>query len=184
MPMRARGVLAGLLLLVAGNSFAAVAVKRSQTPGKIDVAIISEPLPVALKALQPFLSRRVELLANIAKKVTFGAKHVDPEAALSAVVLSAGAQLIVEDDRYWIRVKSDPVVTLDVKDEDIHSILRSMKSQCEIRNLVIDPDVKGTGTFLFDKVPCRTAFDIVFRTLGLASVDYGNSVLTVGTRRK
>jgi hypothetical protein len=159
-------------------------VKRSQTPGKVDVAIIAEPLSVAVKALQPFLSRRVELLVSNDRKTTFGAKHVDPEAALSAVVLSAGAQLVVEDDRYWIREKSEPAVTLDVKDEDIHSILRSMKSQCEIKNLVIDKDVQGKGTFMFDKVPCRTAFDIVFRTLGLASVDYGNSVLTVGTRRK
>jgi hypothetical protein len=184
MSMRSRGVLAGLLLLIAGNTFAAVAVKRSQTPGKIDVAIIGEPLTVAVKALQPFLSRRVEVLVSKEMKATFGAKRVDPEAALSAVVLSAGAQLVIEDDRYWIREKSEPAVTLDVKDEDIHAILRSMKSQCEIKNLVIDPDVRGKGTFLFDKVPCRTAFDVVFRTLGLASVDYGNSVVTVGTRRR
>lgn len=75
-------------------------------------------------------------------------------------------------------------VTLDVKDEDIRVILKSMQKQCGIRNLVIDRDVQGKGTFLFDKVPCRTAFDVVFRTMGLASVDYGNSVVTVGIRHR
>jgi hypothetical protein len=79
--------------------------------------------------------------------------------------------------------KKPLTVTLDVKDEDIDKILKSMKQQCQIRNLVIDRDVQGKGTFLFNNVPCRTAFDIVFRTMGLASVDYGNSVVTVGKRR-
>lgn len=74
-------------------------------------------------------------------------------------------------------------VNLDVKDEEIHVILKSMQTQCAIKNLIIDPDVQGRGTFYFRDVPCRTAFDVVFRTMGLRSSDYGNSVVTVATRR-
>lgn len=58
-------------------------------------------------------------------------------------------------------------VTLDVKDGEARAILKSMQRQCGIRNLVIDPDVKGSGTFYFRKVPCETAFRAVFRTLGV-----------------
>jgi hypothetical protein len=58
-------------------------------------------------------------------------------------------------------------VTLDVKDAEARVVLKSMQKQCGIRNLVIDPDVQGSGTFYFREVPCETAFRAVFRTLGL-----------------
>ena len=73
---------------------------------------------------------------------------------------------------------------LDVKDEDVHQILATMQKQCAIKNLVIDPDVQARGTFLFHRVPCSTAFKVVFQTLGLSSVDYGNSVITVGKQKR
>ena len=41
--------------------------------------------------------------------------------------------------------------------------------------------VQGKGTFLFRNLPCRTAFDTVMRSLGLRSVMYPNSVVTIGT---
>jgi hypothetical protein len=172
------------LLVVATPVFASVSVKRSvDQPKKVDVAVINEPLSSAVKALEMYLPHPVHMVAGGDSKATFKAKHVDPEAALRAVVLSAGAKLGIENDQYWIRSKTEPTVALDVKDEEITKILESMKTQCGIKNLVIDRDVQGKGTFLFDNVPCRKAFDIVFRTMGLASVDYGNSVVTVGTRR-
>jgi len=69
-----------------------------------------------------------------------------------------------------------------VKDAEVRYILKSMQSQCVIKNLMIDPDVQGKGTFLFRDVPCRTAFDTVMRSLGLKSVTYPNSVVTIGSR--
>jgi len=60
-------------------------------------------------------------------------------------------------------------VTLDVKDEDIHVILKSMQQQCAVKNLVIDPDVSGKGTFFFRDVPCARAFDVVLSTMGLGA---------------
>jgi hypothetical protein len=75
-------------------------------------------------------------------------------------------------------------VKLDVKDEDVHQIMATMQKQCAVKNLVIDPDVQARGTFVFHSVPCSTAFKVVFQTLGLSSVDYGNSVITVGTQKR
>jgi type II secretory pathway component HofQ len=75
-----------------------------------------------------------------------------------------------------------PAVTLDVKDEDVHVILKSMQKQCAIKNLVIDPNVSGNGTFYFTDVPCRTAFDVVFRTMGLAA-EYSDDVVAVEKKK-
>lgn len=75
-------------------------------------------------------------------------------------------------------------MSLDVKDEDVHEIMATMQKQCAVKNLVIDPDVQAHGTFVFHSVSCSTAFKVVFQTLGLSSVDYGNSVITVGMQRR
>ena len=75
-----------------------------------------------------------------------------------------------------------PTVTLDVKDEEIHSILKSMQKQCAIKNLVVDPGVSGNGTFYFHEVPCRTAFDVVLRTMGLAA-EWSDDVVAVERKK-
>src|SRR5689334_14857648 len=73
-------------------------------------------------------------------------------------------------------------VTLDVKDEEIHVILRSMQKQCAVRNLVVDPGVAGNGTFYFHDVPCRRAFDVVLRTMGLGA-EYSDDVVAVQKKK-
>jgi type II secretory pathway component GspD/PulD (secretin) len=79
-------------------------------------------------------------------------------------------------------VASPKTVTLDVKDEDVRVLLRSMQKQCEIRNLVIDPKVQGSGTFVFHALPCRTAFETVTSTLSLKLDTYENDVVVVAPR--
>jgi hypothetical protein len=59
-------------------------------------------------------------------------------------------------------------VTLDVKDEDVRVILKSMQRQCGIKNLLIDRDVSGKGMVYFHDVPCDAAFRTVFGMFGLA----------------
>ena len=81
-----------------------------------------------------------------------------------------------------LSVAKEKTVSIDVKDEDVHHILRSMQQQCEIRNLVIDPRVQGDGTFVLHSVPCRTAFDVVTRTMSLKLVTYENNVVEVAPR--
>ena len=61
--------------------------------------------------------------------------------------------------------------TLSGCDRDIESALE-----------IIDPQVpQGTGTFLFTNVPCRQAFDVVLRSLGLAAETYSSSMVHVET---
>lgn len=73
-------------------------------------------------------------------------------------------------------------VTLDVKDADVHAVLKSIQKQCGIRNLVIDPGVTGSGTFLFHDVPCKVALDAVLKVNGLTAKTYSNSVVAVAPR--
>ena len=70
-------------------------------------------------------------------------------------------------------------VNLDVKDENIRNILKSMGKQCEIRNLIIHPSVNGNGTFVFHDVPCKTAFDTVATMMSLRVEFEENDVVTV-----
>ena len=79
--------------------------------------------------------------------------------------------------------EKEPVVNLDVKDEDIRVILKSMQEQCGIKNLLIDKEVGGKGTFILHDLPCSRAFDVVARTMGLAYDIEPNSVVNVQTRR-
>ena len=84
----------------------------------------------------------------------------------------------------WPALAAEKTVTLDVKDAELRPLLKDMQQQCAIKNLVLDPDVQGSGaTFLFHDVPCRQAFDVVFKTYGLAAVQYENSVVHVSRRK-
>lgn len=73
-------------------------------------------------------------------------------------------------------------VTLDVKDEDVRDILKSMQKQCAIRNLAIDPQVQGKATFFLRDMPCASAFDVVLRTFGLTAVSASQSLTAVERR--
>ncbi len=101
---------------------------------------------------------------------------------IAAVPLFAATAKQVSPEAKGGKAK-EPAVSIDVKDEDIHAILRAMQKQCGVKNLILDPGVEGKGTFLFHSVPCHTAFDVVFRTMGLEPVFYPNSVITAGLRR-
>jgi type II secretory pathway component GspD/PulD (secretin) len=73
-------------------------------------------------------------------------------------------------------------VTLDVKDADVHVVLKSIQKQCGIPNLIIDPGVTGSGTFLFHDLPCDVALRTVLKTTGLAAENYYSSVVAVRPR--
>ena len=74
-------------------------------------------------------------------------------------------------------------VTLDVKDAKVRDVLKSMKQQCAVKNLIVDPDVpEGSATFYLKDVPCPQAFDIVMRTYHLKAVTYSDSLTQVEQR--
>jgi type II secretory pathway component HofQ len=96
-------------------------------------------------------------------------RSVKPLVAL-VLFLAAFPSLAAERER---------TVTLDVKDAEAREILQTMQTQCGIKNLVIDPDVQGSGSFFFREVPCRQAFKVVLRTMGLRMTTYSETMVTV-----
>ena len=75
---------------------------------------------------------------------------------------------------------AERTVTLDVKDADVREVLQSLKTQCAIKNMIIDKEVpSSSATFYLRDVPCETAFKVVFRTFDLAAEPIENSVLRV-----
>ena len=178
-----RPLLLALLLFPAISAHSGISVRRSlNRTGTIDVAIAREPLSIAVKALELYLRKPVEIASSGDPEVTFSARGVRPEAALAALALSGGATVWEGHERIVIRT-AGPLVTIDVKDAEARVILRSLKEQCGIRNLIVDPNVGGKGTFVLRDVPCRTAFDVVFGMMGLRASFEPNSVVIVSLRR-
>lgn len=104
---------------------------------------------------------------------------------LLALPLVAATEKRLDGEAKPIVVRpAEATVTIDVKDAEVVTILKDMQKQCGIKNLMIDPNVKGKGTFYLVAVPCRQAWSVVLRSMGLDSVTYPNSVATVGMRRR
>ena len=76
----------------------------------------------------------------------------------------------------------DPV-TLDVKDADLREVLlRKFASKTRL-NLVLDPEVKGSVTVRFDRIPFEQALDAVLASNGWGWTVEGR-ILRVGNLAK
>jgi hypothetical protein len=126
-------------------------------------------VPVVVEAVDRQVSRRIA--------------RATPAEALAELVRSEGLMALRENGVIVIREGLEPSVTIDVKDGEIASILREVATQCGIRNLVLDREVQGKGTFLFQDVPCEAAFRAIFTTMGLAADRELNSLIHVRIRR-
>jgi hypothetical protein len=177
--------LAALLvaLSLASTATAAMTVKRNGETKTLDVDIDREPMSKAMLKVSAFQPLRIEILVSADRLVSFHGRNLKPESAMRAIAAAAKAKIVLEDNRYWIRDADEPLVTLDVKDEDVRTILRSLQAQCRIKNLVIDPEVQAKGTFLFRDLPCPTAFDTVMKSLGLSMGHYSGALVQVGAQR-
>lgn len=92
-----------------------------------------------------------------------------------SAALAVSASAATKQEKKKTAKKPQPrTVSLDVKDAEARDVLRAMQKQCGIRNLIVDPEVQGSGTFFFRDVPCEQAFPIVLRTMGLAGSMEGN----------
>jgi type II secretory pathway component GspD/PulD (secretin) len=179
-----RPLLAALLLLTATAVHASVTVRR--TPGsktKIDVEAAAAPLSVVAKALEPYVGRAIVVDMLSDPVMDYRASGVVPADALRAIARAA-ALTLSDEGSLVLRDPKEPTVTMDVKDEEVREILKSIKTQCAIRNLIVDPGVKGTATFVFHAVPCHTALSTVLATFGLAAVVDGRSVVSVEPRQR
>jgi hypothetical protein len=163
--------------------FGSVAVKPAAGPRTFDITIDAEPLSRIVAALQPRVTRPIAMRISRNPIISYRAAGVPAESALRAIVTRARLELRENGEELEIIDPREPVVTLDVKDAEARVILKSMQRQCGIKNLVLDPDVQGSGTFLFHRVPCRQAFSVVLRSLGLAMSDYSGSLVSVEPRR-
>ena len=74
-------------------------------------------------------------------------------------------------------------VTIDFKDAEAKVVLKEMQKQCGIKNLVIDPGVSAKTTVLFTNVPCKQAFGVVLRSMGLDAKIYSNNMVNVGAQK-
>lgn len=107
-----------------------------------------------------------------------------PEQALAELVRNQGLVAHPEKGGIVIRERaSERKVTIDVKDGEIGAILREVSNQCGVRNLVLDREVQGKGTFLFSEVACEAAYRAIFTSMGLAADRELNSLLHVRTGR-
>jgi type II secretory pathway component GspD/PulD (secretin) len=171
-----------LIVLAAGSARADVTVRRSaRTRGHVDIVATRAPLAEVARALEPYLGRPVTVDAGRERRVTYAANDIVPASALAGV--AAAAHIVVDNSHGLVlREAVEPAVTIDVKDADIRTILKTVQRQCGMRNLIIDPDVAGSGTFLFNRVPCALALDTILTTMGLGRYSESSAVTAVGPR--
>ena len=102
--------------------------------------------------------------------------------AMTMSVFGATARRLDSNSEPIVVRPVEPTVTIDVKDAEAVDILKNMQKQCGVKNLMIDPQVKGKGTFYLVDVPCRQAWSVVIRSLGFDARVYTNSIVRVSTR--
>jgi hypothetical protein len=135
-----------------------------------------------VKAIEPHLGERVIVRTEENPVLDFRSPGIEPMAALRQVVSRAGLRLARENDLWVVSDPSEPTLTIDVKDGEVRDIMREVKSQCGIRNLIIDPDVQGRGTFLFNDLPCSQAIRTILATMGL-EYEIDSAVMRVAADR-
>ena len=81
-------------------------------------------------------------------------------------------------------IEGEPVIDKPGRGAFAHTDFELLLRIKGIKNLVIDKDVQGKGTFLFRELPCDRAFGVVFETMGLRAKTYGNVVVNVSPRSK
>lgn len=173
-----------LVLLPVSESLAdtALRVYRSRVAGAISLEARSASIAAIANALSLHLDRPVISRAT-EQRVTMTVRNVTARAALEALATGHGLAIETRREAYVLSDRAEKTVTLDVKDAEAGDILRNVQRQCGIRNLMIDPDVRGSGTFLFRDVPCGVAIDTILESLGLAGEVEMNSILHVEARR-
>lgn len=159
-----------------------LSVRKSQgmnMGGRIDIVARRASLIAVVRELEGFLGRPVSIVSARYQTVAYQKRGVFPIEALKGVAESARLRVIDRRTDYLLTDRPEPLVTLDVKDAEARQILQQLKVQCGIKNMLIDKDVQGKGTFLLRDLPCEQAFEIVFSSLGLTGKTYANSVVSV-----
>ena len=112
--------------------------------------------------------------------VDFKRDRIAPDEALREIARAERLVLTGTRRGWTISDPAEPTLTMNVKDADIHSLMQIVKEQCGIRNLIIDPGVSGSGTFLFNDVSCTQGIETILRSIGLG-YEIESSVLRVSS---
>lgn len=184
--MRLLSVLAASLLVTSSAIAAApgvdLRVDRSSGRALYSLSVIKAPLQRVATEIAAATRRTVTVDAPSREiVVSVNVADASEERMLESVAAAAGLWWSRRGDTIRFQT-TEPTASVDVKDEDVRSVLRSLQEQCGVRNLVIDPAVTGKGTFLFRDVPCRQAFSVVFSSFGLNGEFTGRSVGTIAPR--
>lgn len=169
-----------LLLAFAADAAASVKVTRSVRDGEAFYTITAEKVPVSevAKKVAEAIGTSATVASGADRPVTFVLRDLRKEKVWYSVASASGLTLSEKKGKLTL-LAGEPTADLDVKNAELQEILASLKKQCGVRNIVVDPGVTGSGTFLFHDVPCSEAFQVVFRSLGLEGQFKGSSVVTV-----
>lgn len=171
---------AAVLIAFAADAAAAVKVTRNVRDGEPLYTITAEKVPVSevAKKVAAAIGSSVTVASGSDRPVTFVLRELRKEKVWYSIASATGLTLSEKKGKLTL-MAGEPTADLDVKNVELPEILASLKKQCGIRNIVVDPGVTGSGTFLFHDVPCSEAFQVVFRSLGLQGQFSGSSVVTV-----
>ncbi len=150
----------------------------------IDVAVENGSLEAVLATLELYTGKAIRSLLPADRQISLHARSVRPLDALRRIAAEANLKVDETPNAFLVSDPSEPRLALDVKDAEVHEIMKIVKQQCGIRNLIIDPDVSGKGTFLFKDVPCSVGLRTIVRSLELALEIDENSTVVVNRSRR
>ncbi|HVT45858.1 MAG TPA: hypothetical protein VMT00_15885 [Thermoanaerobaculia bacterium] len=156
--------------------------RSEEGAGRIDVIAERASLFAVTRSMQIHVRKPIVVDLERDRMLNLVLLSLDPLVALQRISEHAGLVLTEEQQRYVLRDAGEPVLTIDVKEEEVRVILTSIQEQCGIRNLMVDPKVQGRGTFLFHEVPCSVGIRKIFQSIGLRGTIEPNSILRVTPR--
>ncbi len=122
-----------------------------------------------VSAVQLHVDHRIVLRFEGDRLVRLTARDITPAEIVRRSARLSGLHVSEIAGSMMLTDPLEPVLHLDVKNASVRDILRSVKKQCGIRNLIIDQEVSGQGTFLFTGVPCGEGLRVILASLGLAA---------------
>lgn len=179
-----RFLLAVLLLAGASSlSAAPIAITQRVADGETRFSVnLRAPRAEVASRLSSLLKLRVVIANDAPATMRLDAVDVNARGVLNRLADQNGVFLIERENSFVLQ-KGEPTVTLDVKDGDVRTILRSVQRQCGIRNLMVDRDVEASGTFLLTNVPCGRALSVITRTLGLGATGASTTMTRVTPKK-
>lgn len=137
--------------------------------GLLNVDAKGASLRELLAAVQVHVEDRIVLSIDGDRSIHLSARNQTPREVIRRAAKSVDLQMVETAGSILLTDPREPVLHLDVKDAPVRDILASVRRQCGIRNLIIDPEVTGQGTFLFAEVPCVEGLRVILASLGLAA---------------